>query len=241
MQLRRLQPTAPLAMHGTESDGPEESRTHWQEWHDAYDDQGSSLSKRLAVVQRELTVAIDDAPSGPFRVLSLCAGDARDILGVLAHHPRRAEVELVLVELDEGLLSRAEEHARRLGLARTSVVNADAGETSNYSWVLPVDVLIACGIFGNLSVEDIEFTISSFGGMVTRGGSVLWTRHRRPPDLTPVIREWFSGAGFDERSFTAIPGTGAAVGRGALRALPTSSEVPARLFDFVGDGSGAHF
>jgi hypothetical protein len=39
------------------------------------------------------------------------------------------------------------------------------------------------------------------------GGTVIWTRHRRPPDLTPLVREWFAAAGFAEVAFEA-PETG---------------------------------
>lgn len=219
---------------------PTGAQTHWQEWHLAYDEEGSSLSKRLAVVQSELVGALDECPPGTLRVLSLCAGDARDVLGVLARHARRADVELVLVELDAGLLSRAEERAREIGLDRIAVVHADAGETTNYASALPADVLMACGIFGNVSEDDIALTVSSFGAMVRPGSSVLWTRHRRPPDLTPIIRRWFTEGGFEERSFITIEGTGAAVGREVLRQPTISTDVPARLFHFVGDGSGAH-
>ncbi len=217
------------------------TRTHWQEWHDAYDDQGSSLSKRLRVVQRELGIALDECPDGPLRIVSLCAGDARDVLGVVPRHRRRDDVELVLVELDDGLLASARHRAHEIGLDRMTAVLADAGATANYAWSLPADVLLACGIFGNVSAEDLARSVMVFAAMVRTGGSVLWTRHRRPPDLTPTIRGWFVDAGFEERSFTAIEGTGAAVGHDVLREPPASSDLPARLFHFVGDGSGAHF
>ena len=35
-------------------------------------------------------------------------------------------------------------------------------------------------------------------------GTVIWTRHRRPPDLTPQIRAWFAESGFDEIAFEAL-------------------------------------
>jgi hypothetical protein len=37
------------------------------------------------------------------------------------------------------------------------------------------------------------------------GATLIWTRHTRAPDLTPRIRAWFTGAGFAERAFTAVP------------------------------------
>lgn len=211
--------------------------THWQSWHTAYDDPTSSLSRRLAVVQTQLAMALDDAPSGPCAVLSLCAGDGRDVLDVLADHPRARDVRAVLVELDEGLAGRARRRvASTPGTVEVRV--GDAGSTASYDDVLPVDVLLLCGIFGNVTEPDLQRTVGAAAAMVRAGGSVLWTRHRRPPDLTPQIRRWFAESGFAERAFVAVDGTLASVGHHVALVGPTAS-LPARLFSFVGDGSGA--
>ena len=46
---------------------------------------------------------------------------------------------------------------------------------------------------------------------------VIWTRHRRPQDLTPRIRSWFADSGFEEMAFDALDtATLAAVGVGRL-------------------------
>ena len=42
-------------------------------WHDAYDDPSSTLSARLELVQAHLAEALDHAPAGPVRLVSLCA------------------------------------------------------------------------------------------------------------------------------------------------------------------------
>ncbi|CAN5596221.1 hypothetical protein BH23ACT6_BH23ACT6_20240 [soil metagenome] len=51
-------------------------------WHAAYNDPESSLSVRLRHVQRAIGDWLDRR-SGPVRVLSSCAGQGHDILGVL--------------------------------------------------------------------------------------------------------------------------------------------------------------
>jgi hypothetical protein len=33
-------------------------------------------------------------------------------------------------------------------------------------------------------------------GFCRRGTEVVWTRHRRPPDLVPTVLDWLAGAGF---------------------------------------------
>ena len=58
-----------------------------------------------------------------------------------------------------------------------------------------------CGIFGNIPNEDVARTVRLASTMCAPAAAVLWTRHRRGPDLTPAIREWFTRAGFAEVEF----------------------------------------
>jgi hypothetical protein len=73
---------------------------HWQAWHEEYDKADSPLRLRLDLVRRRLGEALDRAPAGPVRLISLCAGQGRDVIGVLPAHPRRDDVSARLVELD---------------------------------------------------------------------------------------------------------------------------------------------
>ena len=73
---------------------------HWVQWHERYEDPDSGLSRRLRLVRRHVAEALDTAAPGPVRVLSLCAGEGRDLLGVLPGHPRREDVTATLVELE---------------------------------------------------------------------------------------------------------------------------------------------
>ena len=81
----------------------------WAAWHGAYDDPSSFPSVRLRKVRQRLSEAIGAAPAGPVRLVSLCAGQGHDVIGVLPGHPRRDDVRAVLVESDP----RNAETARR--------------------------------------------------------------------------------------------------------------------------------
>ncbi len=186
--------------------------TRWHDWHRAYDDPDSWLSRRLVVVERELAIALDASAPGAIRLLSLCSGDGRDVLDVLASHARQDDVSCMLVDLDAGLLERARTRARALGLRDLTAIEADAGRPSNYAEATPADVLLACGIFGNVTDDDVRATIEGLPGLLAPGAHVLWTRHRRPPDLTVAIRGWFEATGFEERCFEPIAGSFGAVG-----------------------------
>ena len=176
----------------------------WAAWHEAYDDPSSFLNVRLRHVQRHLSDAISQAPVGPVRLVSLCAGQGRDVIGVLPGHLRRDDVHGVLVESDSHNAEAARRAAAQAGLGRVEVREADAAVVAGFADALPADVLLLCGIFGNVSEEDIRFTVEAAPALCRAGGTVIWTRHRRPPDLTPQIRAWFAASGFDELAFDVL-------------------------------------
>ena len=185
----------------------------WVRWHGAYDDPASALSARLERVRWHLSRAIDQAPPGPVRLVSLCAGQGHDVIGVLPGHPRRDDVRAVLVETDPSNAALAASRAAEAGLSGVEIRRTDASVVSSFADALPVHVLLLCGIFGNVSESDVERTVRAAAGLCTDGATVIWTRNRRPPDLTPRIRSWFSGGGFEEVAFDA-PDTGTMTGVG---------------------------
>ena len=207
----------------------------WVAWHAAYDDPSSTLSTRLRLVRGHLAGALAAAPPGPVRLLSLCAGQGHDVLGVLPRHPRGPQVSAVLIEDDPQNAALARQGAEQAGLSQVQVRQADAARVANYADALPADVLLLCGIFGNVSDADIQRTAQAAPALCAPGATVIWTRHRRPPDLTPQIRAWFAGSGFDEVAFDS-PDTGAptGVGVGRLTAAPPAGLPGGPLFTFRG-------
>jgi hypothetical protein len=148
----------------------------WAAWHAAYDDPSSPLSGRLRCVQAHLSDAIDRAPAGPVSLVSLCAGQGRDVIGVLPGHPRRDDVHAVLVEADERIAGPARGAAAARGLAQVEVRVADAGLVAGFADALPADVLLLCGIFGNVSdrgIEDVAFDALETSVMIGVGVSRL--------------------------------------------------------------------
>jgi hypothetical protein len=205
----------------------------WIAWHAAYDDPSSSISARLRSVKAHLSKAIDQAPAGPVRLLSLCAGQGKDVLGVLPHHPRRDDVRAVLVEADERIAEVARRAAIQAGLPQVQVRLADASVVADFADTLPADVLLLCGIFGNISDRDIKRTVDAAPALCAAGATVIWTRHRRPPDLTPQIRAWFTGNGFDEIAFEALDTSVlTSVGVSRLRDAPSLGLPDYPLFAF---------
>jgi Methyltransferase domain len=204
---------------------------NWVDWHAAYDDPNSSLHQRLALVQRRIRDALDAAPPGQIRVISMCAGQGRDLLGVLADHPRRTDVMATLVELNPDNVDRARQAAAGLNV---TAIAADAGDSTPYADAVPADLLLVCGVFGNISDDDIRRTVAWLPRLCRPGATVIWTRHRRPPDLTVRIRQWFTGAGFAELGFDPVDGSPMmSVGAQRLTVETQPFEPGVRLFEFV--------
>jgi hypothetical protein len=203
--------------------------TRWQRWHDDYADPSSALSQRLAVVQAAIRQDLDSRKQGPIRLLSMCAGQGHDVIGALHDHPRRDDVRGLLVELDAANVAAAREHVGGLHL---EAHEADAGSTSAYADAVPADLLLVCGVFGNIPDEDIRTTIELLPTLAAPGATVVWTRHRRSPDLTPDIRRWFAEAGFAEHAFTSPGEHSFAVGVHWLTAPARPYEGDRRLFTF---------
>lgn len=212
----------------------------WVSWHDAYDEPGSGLALRLAHVRGRIRDTLDDLPAGPVRVISMCAGQGRDILGVLATHPRRGDVTARLVELDARNVAIAREAALDAGLRGVEVVEADAALCESYAGAVPADLVLACGVFGNITDADIRHTIANLPRLCAMGGTVIWTRTTEAPDMTPTIRNWLAANGFTEIGFDTSPGHRFSVGTHRLVGPPLPFAPDLRLFDFVGHANLAH-
>ncbi len=202
----------------------------WAAWHGGYDDD-SPLIGRLTAVQRRILQWLDAAPPGPLRVISMCAGQGRDLVPVLGEHPRGIDVRARLVELDPANADAARQSAA--GLAHVDVVEADAGSTDAYVGMVPADLVLACGVFGNITDHDIERTIRALPTFGGPGTIVIWTRHRRPPDLTPTVRAWFTDAGFVEVWWDAPADVEWSVGVHRLVGGPAPFVAGQRLFTFA--------
>lgn len=212
------------------------SPSDWFAWHSPYDDPGSVLSRRLAMVQARLSEAVDRCRPGRVQVLSMCAGQGRDILGVLARHPRAGDVAARLVESDPRNAAVARRGASRF--AQIEVVEADAGRTDAYAGAVPADIVLACGVFGNISDEDIRQTIVAFPTLCAPGAAVIGTRHRKAPDLTPQVRAWFRSAGFAQEDFGVSEDTFMAVGSHRLTGKALPFRPGQHLFRFNDRGAG---
>lgn len=179
----------------------------YEAWHQAYDDPDSPLSWRLQTVQGYLTSALNDR-DGAVRVVSACAGDGRDVIGVLAERPDAARVHATLLELHPRIAERARAAAAAAGLSDSvEVRTADAGVSDAYRDLVPADLILLMGIFGNISDADLRRTIGASPQLCAPGATLLWSRGRDPEalgDRNDAIRAAFAAAGFTELDYATL-------------------------------------
>ncbi|KPI10219.1 hypothetical protein OK074_3222 [Actinobacteria bacterium OK074] len=208
----------------------------WHDWHQKYDEPGSHLGRRLAIVQERVREALDTAPPGPLRAVSVCAGQGRDLVEVLATHPRRADVTALLVELDPRNAEFARRTAAEAGLDGVRVVVGDASRTDLYADAVPAQLVLICGVFGNIVDADVRRVVDHCDQLCAPGGTLVWTRHRKDPDLVPSVCAWLEERGFERVWLAERGGELGVAGVGVHRFTGTSRPLARgeRMFTFVG-------
>lgn len=216
--------------------------SHWQHWHEQYAEPDNPLNRRLSVIRGHLDRWFEASrPVGrPALVVSACAGDGRDIIGALADRVARGsarddrdDVRVVLVELDESLARAASRHADDENLPNVEVRAADAGQARSYLGAVPADLLMLCGVFGNVSDDDVRRTVSTVPQLAATGATVVWTRSRRAPDLTSQIRDWFKEEVGEEIAFNAPSGELFSVGVNRFTGAPVPLQPETSIFRFT--------
>ena len=174
----------------------------YDDWHHRYDDPDSDLSWRLRTVQTHIRRVLDER-TGPVRVVSACAGDGRDILGVLDERADAARVSATLVEVHPEIAKRARQAAAELP-SHIEVRQRDAGDSDAYLGAVPADLVLLVGILGNVTRDDLVRTIRTAPQLCAPGATLIWTRARDIGDLNPLVRSEFASAGFAELSYEAL-------------------------------------
>ena len=132
---------------------------------------------RLQAVQEHLCGSLNEAPAGPLRLLSLCAGDGRDVIGILRTHERRLDVSAWLIELDRQSVTSGAREASVAGLGHTvHFRQADATDYATYLDVAPADIVLVCGVWGHVPAHERASLAGALAGLCKPRGTVTWTR-----------------------------------------------------------------
>lgn len=205
----------------------------WHQWHAPYADSESPLSRRLRLIQQHIGSWLDERSDPSLTVLSLCAGQGHDLVEVLAGRPDAARVRSHLVEYDERNVAVAQARIRTAGIPHVTVLHADAGDLATYAGAVPADLVLLAGVLGNVSDAGAQAIIGALPQLCAAGATVIWTRTRRAPDLTPAVRRWLAANGFVEDAFHAPDDVLFSVGVHQFLGQPQPLNPHGRLFRFL--------
>jgi hypothetical protein len=208
----------------------------WVKWHMGYETTPSLLA-RLELVRAHITSCLDASQPGPIHVLSLCAGDGRDLIEALTDHPRAPDVRAHLIEASEQLVQKGRAAVEVAGLAQQiEFVCADATDPSTYAGLAPADLVLLCGVLGNVPDEDVSRLVKSLSCLCRTGGFAIWTRSYQGKGSYQIarIKGVFHSSGFKEDCFDITPdgtyGIGTHRHMGEVLPLPKGL----KLFEFAG-------
>ena len=208
---------------------------NWDHWYQAYAD-SPSLQARLRIVCQHLAATLGQCAPGPIRVLSLCAGDGRDLIEVLPHHGRRADVRAWLIDAHPESIARGRRAAAAAGLqGQLQFRQGDAGQARSYADIGRVDVVIISGFLGHLHHEEARRLIASLPMLLEPGGWVIWSRHLVMNDgrgQVPTIQALLHQRAFAQAHVDTTAADGFAVGRARFTGAAVPLDTQHVLFRF---------
>ena len=205
----------------------------WKKWHTLYNDTDSGLAKRLRLVQESIGDNLPNTIEDKFQIIDICSGDGRDLLEVLARYPAADQVCSYLVELDERLVEESRHTVNGKNLPNITVVNGDASLLHTYENIPRADLLLLCGVFGNISRDDVQSTIEALPQLSKHGTKVIWTRHLRQKEEVPAIQSLFIANGFSEVALKTTDDQSYAVATHEFKGSPEPLKNNTKLFTFI--------
>lgn len=213
----------------------------WYEWHELYKTE-PTLQQRLEIVREFIAYSLNASPKGTIRVVSVCAGDGRDLLGTLKNHPRQQDVLARLVELNPQLVERGRATIEALGLTKQiELINGDATIASNYVGAVPADIVLVCGVLGNLADDrELQRLIDNLNYLSKPGTFLIWTRgNTNGIPYSDNVRKILFTSAFEEVNFKLTATGEMAVGLHRYNGENLPQPQEQKLFVFSGVPSKA--
>jgi len=178
----------------------------WSDWPQrAYKQR--RYQQRLAAVQAHLFDCLNAAPAGQVRVISVCAGDGRDLLGVLEIHQRRNDVAAWLIEQSAQSVNAGAARASALGLAdAVNFLHADATLYATYQGIAPADIVLFCGVWGHVPAHERISVIRALACLCKPDGVVIWSRAiAKGLERLEQIQSLFRAPPWERTALTSTP------------------------------------
>jgi Putative methyltransferase len=191
--------------------------------------------QRLFVVKEHLAECLNIAPHGQVRITSLCAGDGRDVIGVLASHQRRNDVAACLVELNRQSVAVGLRLTKSAGLEKiVDFRNEDATVYTTYKNSPRSDIVLVCGVWAHVPVHERGQLVDAIACLCKPGGTVIWTRGvSKGMTRLHEIESLFTGAYWNKVRISLTPNKNWAVASYRYSGPPKELSRCERIFHFT--------
>lgn len=189
---------------------------------------------RLQAVQEHLVECLDAAAPGPVRIISVCAGDGRDVINTVQTHRRRKDIVARLVELNDQSVALGRRRAAEAGLDRSvQFVHGDATVFATYKDLEPADIVLVCGVWGHVPSNEKAQLARAIAKLCKPGGAVIWTcGTSKGISKVREIESLLSGAWWEKSRTTYTPNAAWAIATHRYRGPAHDVPVEGQIFHF---------
>ena len=130
----------------------------------------------------------------------MCAGDGRDVIGVLRNHPRQNDVRAWLVELNGESIEAGMDRASKAHLENSvRFLSQDATDYATYRQIAPANIILVCGVWGHVPADERPQLVQGLSTLCAPGGMVVWTCGALRGMARPrAIQSLFRGPAWEE-------------------------------------------
>lgn len=169
----------------------------WQTRNSLYNDPTSGLSLKLIHIKNLIKSFLKESDRDII-VVSLASGQGRDILESVYELQSDKKISIYLIDSDQESLDYAANFCIEKSISNVTLVLGDASLSDLFKkYEIPrADLILMCGIFGRMSLLDIESIIKSSKQLINDGGNIIWTVNNKIYGIFDIINNTFVKNGF---------------------------------------------
>jgi len=177
------------------------SSDKWTEWHEeAYNDINSLPYQRTEIVKDLINKYLSEIDKN-IVVISIGAGQSRDILPVLIGRKDNDRITTYLIDTDIECLNYAKNYAKDNNIINVHIVDMDGSLVKNYKDIPKADLIIFCGMMTQKNTDEVKNLANNIKLICNEDAQIIWSRHGYDGDYSTPFRNVFNENSYKELDF----------------------------------------
>ena len=177
------------------------SSDKWTEWHEeAYNDINSLPYQRTEIVKDLINKYLSEIDKD-IVVISIGAGQSRDILPVLIGRKDNDRITTYLIDTDIECLNYAKNYAKDNNIINVHIVDMDGSLVKNYKDIPKADLIIFCGMMTQKNTDEVKKLANNIKLICNKDAQIIWSRHGYDKDYSTPFRNVFNENFYKELDF----------------------------------------